>query len=507
MESEEKKLDSQAKNIPRNPNRKITDDEINEILKDAAKQVAEKEDKKSGNEKQKNTGLDNKENGNKDLKNQKVKNNEQEKKNFNKNIEEKDSKQSGTQKKNQKKDEIPKKEQQNKKLENTDAGKRSLEKQKLDKKNPENKKIEDKSAAGKQIVNQKEIEELLDYEPIITRNTPQEENPYKEKVTVGRVIGIFFESIWTIFKLAVLVTIVTVVAGFLLSRDMMIRGRNGNRQCTQGMTVSANVPGNKSSEEEKVKKWLGTVTREKITLEADDNSILIARKIVINEESNKWAVVLHGYNGSMEDIYDIAMHYTEEGYNVLMPDLRAHGESEGSFLGMGWLDRLDVINWIDVIVKENASAEVVIHGIDIGADTALMLSGEPLKNNIKAIVAEGAYTSAWDVVKLEYKARHEKWPVFPLMNMMNPVMKVWTGYSLKEADAVKQVKNSKVPILLIHGENDTYATEDMTNQIEQAIASEHEMFTVATGSHEDCRYAEPDNYYNKTFEFIAKYVH
>lgn len=330
-----------------------------------------------------------------------------------------------------------------------------------------------------------------------------EEN--EEKITVGQVIGTILEGIWTVIKLAVLVGIITVIVGFLLTRNMMIRGRNGNLKSAEGMTVSASVSTNKASEDDKVKEWLGSVKREKVTLTADDKKILVARKIVMDEESDKWVVILHGYNGSMEDIYDIAMHYAAEGYNILMPDLRANGESEGSFLGMGWLDRLDVINWIDLILEENPSAHVAIHGVDVGADTALMLSGEPLKSSIKVIVAEGAYTSAWDVMKQEYEARY-KWPVFPFLNMMNPVMKVWGGYTLKEADAVKQVKKTQVPILLINGKNDTYATADMTDQLDKAIASVHEVYTIETGTHGDCRYAEPENYYNKTFEFVGRYV-
>lgn len=328
----------------------------------------------------------------------------------------------------------------------------------------------------------------------------------KKKISIGRIIGDIFEGIWTIFKIAVVVGIVTAVVGVLLSRNLMIRGRNGTRQSTKGMTVAAGTAANKSKEDDKVKEWLKTVKREKITLMADDKHILVARKIVINEGGDKWAVILHGYNGSMADIYDIAMHYTEEGYNLLMPDLRASGESEGSFIGMGWLDRLDVINWIDVILEENPSSKVVIHGVDMGADAALMLSGEPIKTSIKAIVAEGAYTSAWEVVKAEYEIRYEGKPVFPFLNMINPVMKVWAGYTLKEADATKQVAKTSVPILLIHGSNDTYATESMTNELNEAIASQHELLTISSGTHEDCRYAEPDNYYNKTFEFVNSYV-
>lgn len=348
--------------------------------------------------------------------------------------------------------------------------------------------------------------DLEEQEPIVIKQQAKQENPYKEKLTIGRAIANFLEFIWTVFKLAVLVTVVTIVAGFLLSREMMVRGRNGERQSLQGMTVSGTVYTNKAAEKTKVKEWLDKVKREKITLETDDQKVLVARKIVAKGDSDKWVVVLHGYNGSMEDVYDIAMHYADEGYNILMPDLRAHGESEGSLIGMGWLDRLDVINWIDVILEENASAQVVIHGIDIGAETALMLSGEPVKDSIKAIVAEGAYTSAWDAVQPEYEIRHEKLPVFPFMHMMNPVMKVWAGYSLKEADAVKQVSSSRIPILLIRGQNDTYSTGDMMKQLDQAIASEHEVYTVPSGSHEDCRYADPDNYYNRTFEFVGRYV-
>lgn len=314
------------------------------------------------------------------------------------------------------------------------------------------------------------------------------------------------EGLWTCFKIAVILLIVTVVSGTLISKDMMIRGGNGSRKCLAEMKVSGASGVNKTKAQKKVEKWLDKVEREKLTLETDDKSILVARQIITDPNSDKWVVILHGYNGTMEDVYDIAMNYADNGYNILTPDLRGNGESEGAFLGMGWTDRLDIINWIDVILKKNPSAQVVIHGVDVGADAALMLSGEPLKSSIKAIVAEGAYPKAWDVVKKEYKARHEKLPAFPFLNMLNPVMKVLAGYDLKDANAVKQVKNTTVPILLINGANDTYVTPEMTEELNQAIASAHKVLTIQTGVHEDCRFAEPDNYYNGTFDFLDNYV-
>ena len=328
----------------------------------------------------------------------------------------------------------------------------------------------------------------------------------KDRITVGRVIGMFFEALWTLFKLVVVVSVVVGVVGFLLSRNYVVRGRCGDRQSLTVMTESSEALQNHMQEKENVKAWISSVKREKLHMEADDGKILVARQIVADDNVKQWAVILHGFNGSMEDVYDVAMHYAKEGYNVLLPDLRACGESEGSMIGMGWLDRMDVINWMDVILKDHPDAEIVIHGVDMGADTALMLSGEPLKTSVKAIVAESAYTSAWEVVKTEYKMRHEKWPTFPILNMMNPVLKIWAGYSLKEADATKQVKNTTVPILLIQGGKDTYTPESMASQLDNAIASAHTLITIPGGTHGDCRYADPDTYYNKTFEFVGGYV-
>ena len=389
-------------------------------------------------------------------------------------------------------------------------------KEKAEKEAKEKAEKEAKEKAEKEAADKSEREKIEKETEQELAATVEAESPYmvsepaqnieKDRITIGTVIGTFLEIIWTAFKLVVVFSLVVGIGGFLLTRGYIVRGRCGDRQCLASMTESSAVAENKLTEKENVKEWLKEVTREKLNMEADDEKILVARKIVTDENSKRWAVLLHGFGGSMEDMYDVAMHYAKEGYNVLLPDLRANGESEGSMIGMGWLDRLDVINWIDVLLKDYPDAEIVIHGVDMGADTALMLAGEPVKSSVKAIVAEGAYDNAWDVVKEEYKVRHEDWPTFPILNMINPVLKVWGGYSLKEADAVKQVKKTDIPILYIQGDGDTYATADMTKALDQATASAHEVFTVTNAIHGNCRYADSNAYYNKTFEFVGGYI-
>jgi len=457
--------EDKTKKIPRNPNIPVKDEEVDALLKKAAEQVSDKEVKRE----------------NIDLK-------------------KKDDHSSAKKPADDKKlKENAGKSEDSKKAEDVKVDSSKVTVASKDKKK------DTSSSAKASAVEEKDFK--VEDEVYVTKQPVKRNVPVKSyKMTVGDVIGAVLEGIWAGIKLLVVVTIITAIAGFFLSRDLMIRGRSGEQISKTNMNVAANTLSTRLEERKAGKTWNETIKKEKLTLEADDGRILVAQKIVVNKKSNNWVVILHGQNGSVEDIYDIGQAYALEGYNIMMPDLRAHGESEGSYYGMGWLDRLDVINWIDVILDDHPSANVIIHGVDLGADTALMLSGEPLKDSIKVIIAEGAYTNAWEVVKKEYQARHVDWPVFPILHMINPVMKVWAGYDLKDADAVKQVAKTKVPILLIHGKNDSYVTEDMTKELDEAIASDHEVLTIATGTHEDCRFAEPDTYYNKVFEFVEKYV-
>lgn len=138
---------------------------------------------------------------------------------------------------------------------------------------------------------------------------------------------------------------------------------------------------------------------------------------VVTQNSNKWAIVVHGYGGSGKLMSDKSKYFYDMGYNVLIPDLRGHGKSEGDYIGMGWKDRLDIISWINFIIKENPNAEIVLHGTSMGAATVLMTSGENLPSNVKAIVADCAYTSAWDEFSYQLET-YLKVPSYYILNVL-----------------------------------------------------------------------------------------
>lgn len=133
------------------------------------------------------------------------------------------------------------------------------------------------------------------------------------------------------------------------------------------------------------------------------------------------------------------MHFSKEGYNVLIPSMRACSESDGEYIGMGWLDKEDLQCWINLIIKQNENAEIILHGSSMGAATVLMASGKDLPTNVKAIVADSGYTSVWDIFASEAKARFNL-PTFPILNMFEIVANVRANYDIKEASALEQVK-------------------------------------------------------------------
>lgn len=149
------------------------------------------------------------------------------------------------------------------------------------------------------------------------------------------------------------------------------------------------------------------------------NNGLSAKVYVVDKNSDKWAVLLHGVLMNGKQIYNaIGDIYSSQGYNVLAPDLRGFGDSEGS-VAMGYLESLDVYDWLkDLNANYSrygvnvAPRDVVVHGVSLGAATTLQLAtnpdiaakkGEPYTKtltelNVKGFVDDCGYTSMTGII-------------------------------------------------------------------------------------------------------------
>ncbi len=243
---------------------------------------------------------------------------------------------------------------------------------------------------------------------------------------------------------------------------------------------------------------------EDVYLTSFDNLKLHGYKIINKNKTNKWAVVVHGYTSEGELVSSKAKHLYEMGYNILIPDLRAHGKSDGDYIGMGWDDREDIIDWINTLVKENKNAEIILHGTSMGAATVLMVSGEKLPSNVEAIVADCGYTSVWDEFTYQLKALYNL-PAFPVMNASSIVTKFKAGYWLGEASAINQVEKSETPILYIHGDKDDFVPYYMMDELYEKTNSPKEKLTIKNAGHAEGDLVNPELYWSTVETFLNKY--
>ena len=252
--------------------------------------------------------------------------------------------------------------------------------------------------------------------------------------------------------------------------------------------------------------WLlnnSNYTDEYIT--SSDNLKLHSYQIKNETSSDKWVITVHGYTSEGINMSSYAKKYYDNGYNVLIPDLRAHGLSEGDYIGMGWDDRLDIISWINYILNEDPNAEIILHGVSMGAATVLMTSGEEIPSNVKAIVADCGYTSVWDEFAYQLDDLFSL-PEFPILNVSSIVSKIRAGYFLGEASSIDQVKKSKTPILYIHGDQDDFVPYYMMEELYNATSSEKEMLTIKGAEHAKASEVDPETYWTSVNNFINKYI-
>lgn len=330
-----------------------------------------------------------------------------------------------------------------------------------------------------------------------------EEKNNKQNILRNILIAIL---IIVIISIVVTIGIGNYFVNYAISRT----GNGGNREVkNKGSIEVASINNetekiieeNREKEMQLASQWINTIKNEKVEVTAKDGITLKGTEYIKDKQIDDWVIVLHGYRSNPESVISVGMHFSEKGYNVLIPYMRATGESEGEYIGMGWLDKEDLKCWIDLIIEQNRNSNIILHGSSMGAATVLMASGDTLPNNIKAIIEDSGYTSVWNIFASEAKARFNL-PAFPVLNMFEVVANYRAKYDIKEASALEQVKKASVPILFIHGDNDDFVPEYMCEQLYESANCKKDKLIIHGAGHTESRYKEVDIYYNKIFDFI-----
>ena len=252
-------------------------------------------------------------------------------------------------------------------------------------------------------------------------------------------------------------------------------------------------------------RWIKVFAKEEEII-SKDNIKLHGYKIVNPiRKSNVWVILVHGYMGSSYEMSGFAKEYINMGYNVFLIDLRAHGKSEGKYIGMGWKDRLDLKEWINKICTDEPECKIILYGVSMGAATVMMTTGEKLPQNVKACIEDCGYSSVYDQFKMMLESIPRFFANFILISS-DCVSKIRIGYSYNEASSVKQIKKANIPILFIHGDKDKFVPYIMLGKLYKAANYPKQRLIIENAGHVESAKINSKLYWRTVRRFINKYL-
>lgn len=231
-----------------------------------------------------------------------------------------------------------------------------------------------------------------------------------------------------------------------------------------------------------------------------DGLKLCAKYRIQDEQTHNWIISIHGYKDSHHFMLPYGAVFYRKGYNVLLPDNRAHGASEGNYIGMGWLDKEDISEWVQWITEQDADAKIILHGVSMGGATVMMTSGKNL-DHVIGYIEDCGYTSVWDIFACVMK-RDYHLPAFPILHTCRLISNYKLGYDYVKASALTELKKCNKPMLFIHGEQDDFVPTSMGHQVYEAFPGTKDLYIVKDAGHANAMDFDPPAYFAKVFEFI-----
>lgn len=224
------------------------------------------------------------------------------------------------------------------------------------------------------------------------------------------------------------------------------------------------------------------------------------------ENPKRVIVAMHGWRSAWNmDFGMIADFWHNEGCSMLFAEQRAQNNSEGEYMTFGYMERYDCLDWISwVNERTEQKYPVYLAGVSMGASTVLMTAGLDVPENVKGVIADCGFTSAYDIwrhvvkdnMKLTYGLRGL---------MIDRICQKKINTNSKEITTLTAMQNTKLPILFIHGTDDKFVPVRMTYENYKACNSPKELLIVPGAIHGQSYDVEQEKYEAATKAFWKKY--
>ena len=241
---------------------------------------------------------------------------------------------------------------------------------------------------------------------------------------------------------------------------------------------------------------------DEISIVSDDGLTLRA-DMLRGSGTGKTVIFFHGYKSEpacdFAAMYDF---YKSLGCDLIYVHMRAHGKSDGTYIGFGALDRYDVVQWTNKAAELFPDNDIYLHGMSMGAASILQSADLDLNKNVRGIIADCGYSDLDTVFRnLVGKLYHLPTmfvDVFEYVNLLK------AGYGFKEASSVRSVSVARVPLVYICGDCDRYVPKDMALEIFNACKSEKKLLLVPGAGHAASYMCAKDEYEALVRDFIGR---
>ena len=219
--------------------------------------------------------------------------------------------------------------------------------------------------------------------------------------------------------------------------------------------------------------------------------------------SKKCVIVIPGRMESGSYGYYFSDPYKQAGYNVLAIDNRSHGLSDGRINNLGLKEYKDILAWGKFLHDECGIEEVVMHGICIGAATALYaLTDKSCPEYMSALVADGMYADFTDSF-INHMIERKK-PLFPFTQEVMGLIHLMSGRSVSKHAPIRYIDKLKKPILFLYSKEDTSSTPDKGQLLYDTANTDKKLVWFEKGMHSHLRINAVEQYDRAIIDFLEE---
>jgi alpha-beta hydrolase superfamily lysophospholipase len=220
-------------------------------------------------------------------------------------------------------------------------------------------------------------------------------------------------------------------------------------------------------------------------------------------DSSKGTVVMfHGYGSSRSEIIPEATAFFKMGYNVLLTDFRAHGNSEGDVCSMGYFESHDVRAAYDLI-KNTGDKNIILWGGSMGAASITKAMHDDSSIRPSGIILEKCFGEVSDAAgAMAGNSMHE--PAQPFGTLLTFWGSVEQGIYMFGMKPEKFVQSITCPALVQWGDHDENVSRKETENIYHNLGSVKKKLVVYPNcGHENLLLKDPARWKTSVGDFLT----